>query len=139
MIHHHPILCDKDKKKTQKIKPSPTHLTPPSLILISSSSSSLFNHTGVKKKVLLSLPKLTATEEYTVKFYCAVCLSEFSAGDEIRVLPQCGHGFNSRSKVVVTFTCYLYPPFSLDMLPAILKLKTQMLFVDSVLLLLCCC
>ncbi|KAK7283474.1 hypothetical protein RIF29_13015 [Crotalaria pallida] len=50
---------------------------------------------GLKKKVLRSLPKLTATEESAVKFSdCAICLSEFAAGEEIRVLPQCGHGFH---------------------------------------------
>lgn len=50
---------------------------------------------GVKKKVLRSLPKLTATAESVVKFAdCAICLSEFAAGEEIRVLPQCGHGFH---------------------------------------------
>ncbi|OIV96261.1 hypothetical protein TanjilG_05101 [Lupinus angustifolius] len=50
---------------------------------------------GVKKKVLRSLPKLTATAESAVKLSdCAICLSEFAAGEEIRVLPQCGHGFH---------------------------------------------
>lgn len=50
---------------------------------------------GVKKKVLRSLPKLTATAESVVKFSdCAICLSEFTTGDEIRVMPQCGHGFH---------------------------------------------
>ncbi|CAI8600243.1 unnamed protein product [Vicia faba] len=50
---------------------------------------------GVKKKILRSLPKVTATEESAGKFSdCAICLSEFTAGDEIRALPQCGHGFH---------------------------------------------
>ncbi|KAF8103218.1 hypothetical protein N665_0188s0167 [Sinapis alba] len=52
---------------------------------------------GLKKKVLRSLPKLTYSldsppaEKLTD---CAICLTEFAAGDEIRVLPQCGHGFH---------------------------------------------
>ncbi|OIW14773.1 hypothetical protein TanjilG_05394 [Lupinus angustifolius] len=50
---------------------------------------------GVNKKVLRSLPKLTATAEYAVKLSdCAICLTEFAAGEEIRVLPHCGHGFH---------------------------------------------
>nr|ABK56013.1 zinc finger protein [Brassica rapa] len=52
---------------------------------------------GLKKKVLQSLPKLTfspdspSSEKFTE---CAICLTEFSNGDELRVLPQCGHGFH---------------------------------------------
>lgn len=52
---------------------------------------------GLKKKVLKSLPKLTYGEdrEQAEKLSdCAICLAEFAAGEEIRVLPQCGHGFH---------------------------------------------
>ncbi|KAK4428303.1 RING-H2 finger protein ATL80 [Sesamum alatum] len=52
---------------------------------------------GLKKKVLKSLPKHTYGEdkEQTEKLSdCAICLAEFTAGEEIRVLPQCGHGFH---------------------------------------------
>ncbi|KAK2988202.1 hypothetical protein RJ640_020684 [Escallonia rubra] len=50
---------------------------------------------GLKKKVLRSLPKLTFSENDAGKFSdCAICLAEFMVGDEIRVLPQCGHGFH---------------------------------------------
>ncbi|KAF8113683.1 hypothetical protein N665_0046s0034 [Sinapis alba] len=52
---------------------------------------------GLKKKVLRSLPKLTFSPESpsSEKFAeCAICLTEFSNGDELRVLPQCGHGFH---------------------------------------------
>lgn len=51
---------------------------------------------GVKKKVLRALPKLSFHSGFTdPKFAdCAICLAEFADGDEIRVLPQCGHGFH---------------------------------------------
>lgn len=52
---------------------------------------------GLKKKILKSLPKLTFTAESAAKFSsseCAICLSEFAAGDEILVLPQCSHTFH---------------------------------------------
>ncbi|KAF2561005.1 hypothetical protein F2Q70_00016229 [Brassica cretica] len=52
---------------------------------------------GLKKKVLKSLPKLTYSPDSppAEKFAeCAICLTEFAAGDELRVLPQCGHGFH---------------------------------------------
>ncbi|PIN06375.1 hypothetical protein CDL12_21074 [Handroanthus impetiginosus] len=52
---------------------------------------------GLKKKVLNSLPKLTYGKDNgpAEKLSdCAICLAEFAAGEEIRVLPQCGHGFH---------------------------------------------
>lgn len=51
---------------------------------------------GLKKKVLKSLPKLTYGEQSAAaKLHdCAICLAEFAAGDQIRLLPQCGHGFH---------------------------------------------
>ncbi|MED6194885.1 hypothetical protein PIB30_032667 [Stylosanthes scabra] len=58
---------------------------------------------GLKKKVLQSLPKFAYVDGgnpevggagWMVTAECAICLSEFASGDEIRVLPQCGHGFH---------------------------------------------
>ncbi|KAJ9166968.1 hypothetical protein P3X46_021657 [Hevea brasiliensis] len=50
---------------------------------------------GLKKKILQSLPKQTFSPDSAAKFTdCSICLTEFSTGDEIRVLPHCGHGFH---------------------------------------------
>ncbi|QCD91220.1 E3 ubiquitin-protein ligase [Vigna unguiculata] len=53
---------------------------------------------GLKKKVLQSLPRFAYVDSNPSKWVatseCAICLGDFAAGDEIRVLPQCGHGFH---------------------------------------------
>ncbi|PKA48128.1 RING-H2 finger protein ATL80 [Apostasia shenzhenica] len=52
---------------------------------------------GLKKKALRSLP--TASFDSAVAAggrlaECPICLTEFAHGDQIRILPQCGHGFH---------------------------------------------
>lgn len=50
---------------------------------------------GVKKKALRSLP--TSAYSAGLKLAggeCAICLSEFSPGERVRLLPNCGHGFH---------------------------------------------
>ncbi|RLN19731.1 putative RING zinc finger domain superfamily protein [Panicum miliaceum] len=67
---------------------------------------------GLGKKALRALPKLAyedavaaaaaarggssaaAAGEERILAECAICLSEFAPKEEIRVLPQCGHGFH---------------------------------------------
>ncbi|GFQ03940.1 RING-H2 finger protein atl8, partial [Phtheirospermum japonicum] len=51
---------------------------------------------GLKNNVLKSLPKQTVGEDEMAEKLsgCAICLADFTAGDEIRVLPQCGHSFH---------------------------------------------
>lgn len=61
---------------------------------------------GVKKEVLRSLPTVTyvsdgrggkadSSESEAEADECAICLAEFEDGQEMRVLPQCGHGFHA--------------------------------------------
>ena len=58
---------------------------------------------GIKKKALQALPTVSwqpqqsteADEEEGERAECAICLAEFTRGDEVRVLPTCGHGFHA--------------------------------------------
>ncbi|VVB09231.1 unnamed protein product [Arabis nemorensis] len=59
---------------------------------------------GLKKKALQSLPRSTftagestsgtAAEDGGDSTECAICLTDFADGEEIRVLPLCGHSFH---------------------------------------------
>nr|GME11630.1 RING-H2 finger protein ATL80-like [Ipomoea batatas]GME13417.1 RING-H2 finger protein ATL80-like [Ipomoea batatas] len=56
---------------------------------------------GLKKKVLQSLPKFVYGPAFVAEnggkqfaADCAICLAEYVEGEEIRMLPQCGHGFH---------------------------------------------
>ncbi|KAG2238652.1 hypothetical protein Bca4012_015682 [Brassica carinata] len=58
---------------------------------------------GLKKKALQSLPKSTfaaadspssSAGDGDSSAECAICLTEFSDGEEIRILPLCGHAFH---------------------------------------------
>ncbi|GAB4853010.1 hypothetical protein Ancab_017199 [Ancistrocladus abbreviatus] len=52
---------------------------------------------GLRKNSLLMLPTVTYTSGVVSKgkiSECAICLSEFSDGDLMRLLPRCGHVFH---------------------------------------------
>jgi Ring finger domain len=60
-----------------------------------SSDSAPPSNKGLKKKALESLPKIAYEPSKVDKLAeCAICLAEFVEGEEVRILPQCGHGFH---------------------------------------------
>lgn len=79
-----------------------------SIVSSSSSSSSSATatarlaNTGIKKKALKTFPTITYAPNDDLNKLpgmdteCVICLSEFSAGDKVRILPKCNHGFHVR-------------------------------------------
>nr|XP_004249865.1 RING-H2 finger protein ATL78-like [Solanum lycopersicum] len=79
-----------------------------SLVSESDSSSSIstnisattkLTNNGIKKKALKTFPIITYTTELKhpgLDSECVICLSEFVAGEKVRVLPKCNHGFHVR-------------------------------------------
>ncbi|EYU43498.1 hypothetical protein ABFS82_08G097400 [Erythranthe guttata] len=56
-------------------------------------------NTGIKKKALKTFPTISFSADLKLPGLdteCAICLSEFTAGERVRVLPKCHHGFHVR-------------------------------------------
>lgn len=56
-------------------------------------------NTGVKKKALKTFPTVTYSAELNLPSLdseCVICLSEFTSGERVRILPKCNHGFHVR-------------------------------------------
>lgn len=56
-------------------------------------------NTGVKKKALKTFPVVSYSAELNLPSLdseCVICLSEFTNGEKVRILPKCNHGFHVR-------------------------------------------
>ncbi|KAJ1378255.1 Zinc finger, RING-type [Sesbania bispinosa] len=56
-------------------------------------------NTGIKKKALKTFPTVSYSAELNLPSLdseCVICLSEFTNGDKVRILPKCNHGFHVR-------------------------------------------
>ncbi|KAM3223182.1 hypothetical protein ACQJBY_056869 [Aegilops geniculata] len=49
---------------------------------------------GLKKKAIDALPVTAVKEGHQLEEQCAICLADLAAGEELRVLPRCGHSFH---------------------------------------------
>ncbi|KAJ8769642.1 hypothetical protein K2173_005245 [Erythroxylum novogranatense] len=66
----------------------------------STNSSARLANTGVKRKALKTFPIVTYSTDMKLPGLddteCVICLSEFTTGDKVRLLPKCNHGFHVR-------------------------------------------
>ena len=54
---------------------------------------------GIKKKALKKFPTVSYTAELKLPGLdteCVICISEFTEGEKVRILPKCNHGFHVR-------------------------------------------
>ncbi|CAM0874510.1 unnamed protein product [Alopecurus aequalis] len=70
------------------------HRTSPSTTT-GTNSRSYLPRKGLKKKAIDALPVTVASgQREGQEDQCAICLADFAAGEQLRVLPQCGHAFH---------------------------------------------
>ncbi|KAK3211516.1 hypothetical protein Dsin_016222 [Dipteronia sinensis] len=63
------------------------------------SSSAGIENKGIKQKALKTFPVVNYSAELNLPGLdteCVICLSEFSSGERVRLLPKCNHGFHVR-------------------------------------------
>ena len=60
----------------------------------SSTAQSPPNGGPKEERILSSVPRVRYTGGDGKVGECAICLTEFMKGDEMSVMPQCGHGFH---------------------------------------------
>ncbi|CAK8578943.1 unnamed protein product [Lathyrus sativus] len=54
---------------------------------------------GIKKKALRTFPTVSYSTELKLPGLdteCVICISEFTKGEKVRILPKCNHGFHVR-------------------------------------------
>jgi E3 ubiquitin-protein ligase ATL10/75/76/77/78 len=65
----------------------------------SSNTSQQLANKGIKKKALKTFPTVSYSAELklpSLDTECVICLSEFTKGEKVRILPKCNHGFHVR-------------------------------------------